>query len=140
MAIMIADNLRLLRRSRKYTLEEVADIVGVSRQSVSKWETGETYPDIENCLKLAVLYKVSLDALVKEPLQAITEKANKMGQYVFGVVEVSENGEIPLPEKAKSMFEISPGEQLLLLGDKKQGIAVVKCSGVYDFLDMEEEK
>ena len=40
MAIMIGANLRLLRNRNQYTLEQVAEIIGVSRQSVAKWEAG----------------------------------------------------------------------------------------------------
>ena len=40
----------MLRSNSNYTLEEVAEIIGVSRQTIAKWEAGETYPDIENCV------------------------------------------------------------------------------------------
>ena len=71
MEIMLAENLRYLRAKHKYTLEEVADIIGVSRQSVAKWEAGDTYPDIVNCLKLTMLYKTSLDALVRNTVSCM---------------------------------------------------------------------
>ena len=83
MAIMISANLRMLRSNSNYTLEEVAEIIGVSRQTIAKWEAGETYPDIENCVKLSALYKVSLDAMVKEPIQLMTDEPNDKGQYMF---------------------------------------------------------
>ena len=44
--------------------EEVAEKLGVSRQTISKWETDETLPDIRQSKKLAVLYHVSLDELI----------------------------------------------------------------------------
>ena len=44
--------------------ENVAEKLGVSRQTVSKWETDETVPDIRQSKKMAVLYKVSLDELI----------------------------------------------------------------------------
>jgi len=140
MAIMISSNLRMLRNSSKYTLEDVAEIIGVSRQTIAKWEAGETYPDIENCVKLSTLFKVSLDALVKEPIQLLTEQPNDQGQYMFGIVKLGEDGSVPLPEKAKQMMEILPGDRMLLLGDKTQGIAIVKCDGINDYLDMEGTK
>ena len=140
MAIMISSNLRMLRSSSKYTLEDVAEIIGVSRQTIAKWECGETYPDIENCVKLSALFKVSLDALVKEPIQLVTDAPNEQGQYMFGIVKVGEDGSVLLPEKAKQMMEILPGDRMLLLGDKRQGIAIVKCDGINDYLDMEETR
>lgn len=140
MAIMISSNLRMLRSNSNYTLEEVAEIIGVSRQTIAKWEGGETYPDIENCVKLSSLFKVSLDALVKEPIQLMTNEPHEKGQYMFGIVKISENGTIPLPEKAKQLMDILPGDRILLLGDKNQGIAIVKCDGINDYLDMEEKQ
>ncbi len=44
---MLAENLALLRNIRGMTQEEVAEVIGISRQSYSKWEQGETIPDIE---------------------------------------------------------------------------------------------
>ena len=52
------------RKSRGLTQEAVAETLGVSRQTVSKWETGETLPDIRQSKRLAVLYGVSLDELI----------------------------------------------------------------------------
>lgn len=140
MAIMISANLRMLRSNSNYTLEEVAEIIGVSRQTIAKWEAGETYPDIENCVKLSALYKVSLDAMVKEPIQLMTDEPNDKGQYMFGIVKVGDDGTIPLPEKAKQLMDILPGDRMLLLGDNNQGIAIVKCDGINDYIDMEEKR
>ena len=64
MEIKISENLKVLRIRSGRTLENVAEIIDVSRQTVSKWESGESYPDIEKCVKLSRLYNVSLDALV----------------------------------------------------------------------------
>ena len=50
---MLAENLALLRNIRGMTQEEVAEVIGISRQSYSKWEQGETIPDIEKCDRLA---------------------------------------------------------------------------------------
>ena len=44
---MLADNLILLRNIRGLTQETVAEVIGISRQSYSKWEQGETIPDVE---------------------------------------------------------------------------------------------
>jgi len=62
--LFIAENLKALRKGQDLTQEEMAEILGVSAQSVSKWERGETYPDITLLPTIANLFKVSLDALV----------------------------------------------------------------------------
>ena len=61
---MISANLNTLRKQRGYSQEEVAEKIGVSRQAVAKWESGETMPDLDNTMALAELYGVSLDNLV----------------------------------------------------------------------------
>lgn len=61
---MISQNLTALRQYHKYSQEEVAEKVGVTRQAVAKWESGETVPDILNCDALAELYDVSVDTLI----------------------------------------------------------------------------
>lgn len=50
---VLADNLIFLRNIKGLTQEQVAEVIGISRQSYSKWEQGETYPDIDKCDKLA---------------------------------------------------------------------------------------
>ena len=60
---MINENLRKLRIYNKYTQEDIAEKLGVSRQSVAKWENGESIPDINKCMELAKLYDVTLDAI-----------------------------------------------------------------------------
>ncbi|MCL2216552.1 MAG: helix-turn-helix domain-containing protein [Defluviitaleaceae bacterium] len=60
----IAENLKALRKGKGFTQEEAAEILNVSPQSVSKWERGDTYPDITLLPVLANLYKVSVDEII----------------------------------------------------------------------------
>ncbi len=62
--IYIAENLRSLRKGMELTQEEIAEILCVSPQSVSKWERGDTFPDITLLPALANLFKTSIDALI----------------------------------------------------------------------------
>lgn len=62
--LYIAENLRAFRKGKDLTQEEAAEMLGVSAQSVSKWERGETFPDIMMLPALANLYQVSVDALI----------------------------------------------------------------------------
>jgi AbrB family looped-hinge helix DNA binding protein len=48
------------------------------------------------------------------------------GKHIFGTVKVGDRGQIVIPKKAREIFEISPGDSLLVLGDEAQGIAIVK--------------
>ena len=60
----LGNHLFQARKKRGFSQEEVAEKLGVSRQTISKWETDETLPDIRQSKRLAVLYGVSLDELV----------------------------------------------------------------------------
>ena len=53
----ISRNLAILRQYHKFSQEEIAEKIGVSRQAVAKWELGETIPDILNCDALAKLFR-----------------------------------------------------------------------------------
>ena len=60
------DNLKLLRKKKGISQEELAEKVGVSRQSVSKWETGEAYPEMNNILELCKIFKCNIGELVND--------------------------------------------------------------------------
>ena len=49
------------------------------------------------------------------------------GKHIFGTVKVGERGQIVIPKEAREIFDIHPGDILLVLGDEEQGIAVVKA-------------
>lgn len=129
MNIFIADNLKFLRYRNGYTLENIAEIISVSRQTVSKWETGDSVPDLLNCVKLANLYKVSIDELVNKSLKLVASNDFcEDNGCICGVVDISNDCNIQLPEIVMNLFDIKPNDKLLLLADKKQGMAFVKCS------------
>lgn len=98
MNLCIADNLKLLRYQHSYTLEAIAEIISVSRQSVAKWEAGDSIPDVINCVKLASLYKITLDELVNKPLQkAILHDIDSETGRICGIVEISPKKHHPRP-------------------------------------------
>ena len=53
----------------------------------------------------------------------------------MSTVKVGEKGQIVIPKEARDMFEIEPGDSLLLLADKKRGIAIVGFDGMVDFMN-----
>ena len=59
-------NLRNLRKSKNISQEELAERVKVSRQSVSKWETGEAYPEMNNILELCKIFHCHINDLVND--------------------------------------------------------------------------
>ncbi len=65
----IGDKLRKARMQAQLTQEQAAEVLGVSRQTISNWETEKTYPDIVSVVRMSDLYQVSLDRLLKEDVQ-----------------------------------------------------------------------
>ena len=70
-----SDNLRATRKEKNLTQEELAELMGVSRQAVSKWELGDGYPEVEKLLFIAGKRNVSLDRLMGTEL--VNTEANK---------------------------------------------------------------
>ena len=130
---MIGENLKVLRQHHGYTMEALAEKIGVSRQAVAKWENGDSTPDLINSVALAELFGVSLDSLVQGSPAEVVQQTEDEGKYLFGVVSVEENGSVTLPPKAMEIFDIRTGDELLLVGDKRKGMALVKLNGTADF-------
>lgn len=65
------------------------------------------------------------------------------GKHIFGTVKVGEKGQIVIPKDARMIFNIKPGDTLLVLGDESQGIAIVKNDlfrkFAYDILNAQEQ-
>ena len=125
---LISQNLAALRQYHKYPQEEVAEKVGVTRQAVAKWESGETVPDILNCDALAELYDVSVDTLIHYDQEEEHMPIPPKGKHLFGTVKIGDRGQIVLPKKARDLFHIKQGDLLVVLGDENPesaGIALV---------------
>lgn len=132
---MFCDNLTELRKLQNLSQEELAEKIGVSRQTLSKYETGESLPDIEKCMALADVFGVSMDDLVNySKTENLGMNVPPKGKHVFGMVKVGDKGQIVIPAKARKIFDIKPGDNLLILGDEGQGIAIIKEKGLLDLL------
>ena len=72
-----AENLKAIRKEQGISQEELAEMLDVSRQAVSKWESGNGYPEVEKLLIISEKLKVSLDALMGNEIgknEAVAEK------------------------------------------------------------------
>lgn len=124
---MIGKNLQKLRKMMNLTQEALAEKVGVARQTIAKWETEESTPDLEMSGKLASVLEVSLDDLVNAPEDELDSRPGMRGKHMFGVVTVGDKGQIVIPVRARRVFNINPGDQLMVLGDENSGIALVNA-------------
>lgn len=124
-----AQNLTELRKLNNYSQEDLAERIGVSRQTLSKYETGESLPDIEKCRLLAEVFSVTVDDLIsyeKNDEENMGYGIPPKGKHIFGMVRVGEKGQIVIPAKARKIFDIGPGDNLIVLGEEGQGIALIK--------------
>lgn len=67
--VLVSKYLQILRKSHNYTQEELAKRLAVSRQAVSKWETGTTIPDLGVLLKLSKLYGLTINEILEPDIQ-----------------------------------------------------------------------
>lgn len=124
---MFKDNLIELRKINNISQEELASQIGVSRQTISKYETGESLPDIEKCSVIAKIFGITVDDLINyNKDENMGLGVPPKGKYMFGMVKVGEKGQIVIPVKARKVFNIKPGDNLVILGDENAGIAILK--------------
>ena len=126
---MLKDNLVMLRNTNGYSQEYIAEKIGVSRQAYAKWESGATIPDIDRAAKLAQVYGVTLDSLMK------TETADGIGMIppapkgknIWGSVTLGDRGQIVIPKAARDHLDFKGGERLIVVSDEV-GIALMPAS------------
>lgn len=73
--MILADKIIDLRKKNGWSQEELASQLGVSRQSVSKWESGQSIPDLDRILKMSTIFGVSTDYLLKDDAEPIDDAA-----------------------------------------------------------------
>ncbi len=130
------NNLINLRKASSMTQERLAELVGVSRQTVTKWESGDSLPDILIGQRLSEIFNIPLDELINGENELGLPPAPK-GKHFFGVVTVGERGQIVIPKKAREVFDIRSGDRIAVLGDEDRfGIAIVPEKYIMNFVGM----
>lgn len=138
---MLKDNLVMLRRLNGYSQEQVAGRIEISRQAYAKWESGATVPDVEKASRLAELYGVTIDSLMKTEVAegvGIIPPAPQ-GKNIWGSVTLGECGQIVIPKAACDTLGLKPGERFIVVSDEI-GVALVPAeyfeSKVREVLEM----
>ena len=73
----LGGQIRKYRDALGLSQEELAEKIFVTRQSVSNWENGKTYPDLQSLLRLSEIFSLSLDELIKGDIETMKEEINK---------------------------------------------------------------
>ena len=124
---MIGDNIKFYRKKNQLTQDDIAEACNVTRQAVSKWEQGETVPDIEKCDRLASFYGIKLDALMhyNEKVGNTKMAPPPEGKFLWGTVKLGNRGQIVIPKEARDKYGLQEGSRLVVLGDE-EGIALIQ--------------
>lgn len=101
MSIKQGEYLKDLRVKNKYSQEKLGELLGLSRQSISKWEQGYAVPDTENLLKLSELYGVSVDTLLKCGEEENVSKVSEAPQAAEEAAPNPEQSNNEIPAKAE---------------------------------------
>ena len=105
------DNLRILRTSKKLSQEELAERVGVSRQSVSKWECADAYPEMNNLLELCKIFHCRLNYLVNDNMIDI----NSLDEEIkMSVVKFKREQQKKMKGLSKTIFVIAKIGKILV--------------------------
>ena len=98
------ENLKNLRKIKKLSQEKLAEKVGVSRQSISKWECGEAYPEMDNILILCKIFNCKLNDLIHEDLTDI----NSLGEDVkMNIVKFKKEKQEKVKGLSKAIYIIA---------------------------------
>lgn len=101
-----SENLYTLRKNKGISQEQLAELADVSRQSVSKWETGEAYPTVENIFKLCNVLNCKMNELINEKLADFDllsdeiKNTKKFYERFLGYADTYDEGRPKLPSKA----------------------------------------
>lgn len=86
-----AENLKLIRKERNLSQEELAEILEVSRQAISKWEQGDGYPEVEKLLLLSSKLNISLDNLMSTKFAQKSSNNQRMEAGLITITSPYEN-------------------------------------------------
>lgn len=78
--MLFNEKLKMLRKENNLTQEELAEKLNVSRQAITKWESGDGTPDIENLKQISILFNTTIDELIKEDINVTIESRE---QYAY---------------------------------------------------------
>ena len=99
------DNLKALRKAERISQEHLAEKVGVSRQSVSKWETGEAYPEMNNIMALCTVFHCEITDLINSSISdaaSFKESSKKENQ-----MKNNKEAQVVKPEMSEKFVKVS---------------------------------
>lgn len=123
----LGEKLSKLRKEYNYTQEQLADILGVSRQSISKWESDIAYPETDKLVKMGKLFDCSMDYLLKEDI------SEKQGLQPTEKVSLGDKLKLQIHERKSEKMIF--GMPLYHIGRNAHGFFAIglKARGIFSF-------
>ena len=121
-----AENVKMLRKQAGMSQEQLAEKLGVSRQAVTKWETGAGIPDIENIMAISALFDISIDNLLSN------ERGSKKvveTEYLYESIT-----EYDIDESKHYDMKLEGAKRLILAGYEGEKIRVRLGSNTFSTL------
>lgn len=84
---------------------------------------------------ILVILFIPITLLLYTHIERLKIPMSRTKKHIFGIVTVGEKGQIVIPKKARAIFNINPGDSLLVLGDESKGIAIVKTDILSDIAE-----
>ena len=139
--MLFNEKLKMLRKENNLTQEELAEKINVSRQAITKWESGEGIPDIENLKQISIVFNTTIDELVKEDKDINIEK--KMNYSFIQELEIDHSKDFDI--HVDKMYEINvlPNEEeivkveVLSNEENVEELFKVKFDDLYNSLDID---
>lgn len=136
------EKLKMLRKESNLTQEELAEKLNVSRQAITKWESGDGTPDIENLKQISILFNTTIDELVKENKNVTIEKEEQFTyveeleidhtkHFDINICKIQELSILPNAEEKVKIELISKEEENL------QEALKIKFDDLYNKLDID---
>ena len=134
------EKLKMLRKEKGFTQENLADRLNVSRQAITKWESGDGIPDIENLKQISKLFDTTIDELVKEEKDINIDKSYKevyeleidhTKHFDINIDKINELSIVP-NEEEKVVLEVSSNEE-----ENLKDYFKVKFDDIYNKLDID---
>lgn len=134
------EKLKMLRKEKGFTQENLADELNVSRQAITKWESGDGIPDIENLKQISILFNTTIDELVKEEKNINIDKSYKeiyeleidhTKHFDINIDKINELSIAPSKEE-KVVLEVYSNEE-----EKLKESFKVKFDDIYNKLDID---
>lgn len=132
---MISRNIQAARKALGLTQEDLAGDLALQDDRCQMGNRENPFPISENAYALAKLLGVSVDDLIAHNEATTGYPIPPRGKHIFGIVRMGERGQIVIPKKARDIFELRAGSELLVLGDEAQGIALQKVEDAESMLE-----